>query len=109
MCIKCSGIHRKVGIHYSKVRSATLDYLPPEIMALQISLGNAYVNSIMEEKLNGSEKISPDADMATREKFIRSKYVERLYVNKKTLNTNEERATLWGDFLKRILEILDKF
>ena len=31
LCINCSGIHRSLGSHLSKVRSLTLDRIDPEI------------------------------------------------------------------------------
>jgi Arf-GAP with coiled-coil, ANK repeat and PH domain-containing protein len=51
ICIQCSGIHRQLGTHISKVRSATLDVWDTELKKLMLATGNALVNSIYEEGL----------------------------------------------------------
>lgn len=46
--IECSGVHRSLGVHYSKVRSLTLDDWEPEILKVMAELGNSVVNNIYE-------------------------------------------------------------
>lgn len=46
--LECSGVHRSLGVHYSKVRSLTLDDWEPEIIKVMVELGNAVVNKIYE-------------------------------------------------------------
>lgn len=61
MCIECSGIHRHLGAHLSRVRSLDLDDWPPELLAVMTAMGNALANSVWEGALNGYSKPGPEA------------------------------------------------
>jgi hypothetical protein len=51
VCIVCSGIHRSLGVHISKVRSIVLDDLDTELLDMMCALGNTRVNAIWEATL----------------------------------------------------------
>ncbi|TRY87740.1 hypothetical protein DNTS_010061 [Danionella cerebrum] len=48
ICIECSGVHRKLGTHLSRVRSLDLDDWPVELSMLMTAIGNAMANSVWE-------------------------------------------------------------
>ncbi|KAI0317913.1 hypothetical protein OF83DRAFT_1118931 [Amylostereum chailletii] len=73
LCIRCSGIHRGMGTHISKVKSIDLDTWTPEQMESITKWGNRRSNLYWEAHLKPGH-IPPDHKM---ESFIRSKYESR--------------------------------
>lgn len=82
VCIECSGIHRSLGTHISKMRSLTLDItsFTTDIVELLLLVGNRVANMIWEAKLDQSIKPTPQATREQRLKFITAKYADRAYV-----------------------------
>ncbi|KAM9321481.1 arf-GAP with GTPase, ANK repeat and PH domain-containing protein 2 [Gastrophryne carolinensis] len=80
ICIECSGIHRNLGTHLSRVRSLDLDDWPLELTLVLTSIGNEMANSIWEMSTQGRTKPSPDASREERESWIRAKYEQRLFL-----------------------------
>jgi Putative GTPase activating protein for Arf len=52
VCHNCSGVHRSLGTHISKIRSLTLDKWEPQLLQVQKYLGNTIGNSILESGLS---------------------------------------------------------
>uniref|UniRef100_A0A673M190 Arf-GAP with coiled-coil, ANK repeat and PH domain-containing protein n=1 Tax=Sinocyclocheilus rhinocerous TaxID=307959 RepID=A0A673M190_9TELE len=84
LCIECSGIHRSLGVHCSKVRSLTLDSWEPELLKLMCELGNSIINHIYEGSCEeqGLKKPGPNSSRQEKEAWIKAKYVEKKFLKK---------------------------
>ncbi|KAM9396989.1 arf-GAP with GTPase, ANK repeat and PH domain-containing protein 1 isoform 7-T7 [Salvelinus alpinus] len=80
ICIECSGIHRNLGTHLSRVRSLDLDEWPLELLKVMTSIGNELANDVWEGNAQGRLKPAPDATREERERWIRAKYEQRLFL-----------------------------
>nr|XP_014128524.1 arf-GAP with GTPase, ANK repeat and PH domain-containing protein 1 isoform X2 [Zonotrichia albicollis] len=80
ICIECSGIHRNLGTHLSRVRSLDLDDWPIELIKVMSAIGNELANSVWEENSQGHVKPSPDSTREEKELWIRAKYEQKLFL-----------------------------
>ncbi|XP_052806798.1 centaurin-gamma-1A-like isoform X3 [Mya arenaria] len=74
ICIECSGIHRNLGTHISRVRSLGLDEWPLDLIHVMTSVGNNLANTVWEFNCKGRVKPSTATPREEKEKWIRAKY-----------------------------------
>ncbi|XP_065442564.1 arf-GAP with GTPase, ANK repeat and PH domain-containing protein 3 isoform X2 [Chrysemys picta bellii] len=80
MCIECSGIHRNLGTHLSRVRSLDLDDWPGELIMVMTAIGNALANAVWEGAVEGYQKPGPENSREEKERWIRAKYEQKLFL-----------------------------
>ncbi|CAG9864076.1 unnamed protein product [Phyllotreta striolata] len=80
VCIECSGIHRNLGSHISRVRSMDLDEWPPGNLAVMLAIGNALANSVWECQLHNRCKPNAQSTREEKERWIRAKYEHKEFL-----------------------------
>ncbi|KAL6041758.1 phosphatidylinositol-3,4,5-trisphosphate binding [Balamuthia mandrillaris] len=83
LCIMCSGIHRSLGVHISKVRSVDLDAWESRTVEFMREMGNEKSNQIFEYFVPPqyeAKRPKPADSRAKKEEWIRLKYVEKAFL-----------------------------
>eukprot|EP01102_Stenamoeba_stenopodia_P014301 TRINITY_DN4732_c0_g1_i1.p1 TRINITY_DN4732_c0_g1~~TRINITY_DN4732_c0_g1_i1.p1 ORF type:complete len:687 (-),score=98.79 TRINITY_DN4732_c0_g1_i1:303-2363(-) len=95
MCYECSGVHRALGTHISKVRSLTLDKWEPQLLQIMKYLGNSIVNSIFEANIPPKyTKPVLNSERTLRERFIKAKYCRKKFVENRGIQDVVELSKL---------------
>jgi Arf-GAP/SH3 domain/ANK repeat/PH domain-containing protein len=92
VCIECSGIHREMGVHISKIQSLTLDHIGTSQLLVSRTMSNEGFNKIMEAR--SSRKLHPNSTMEERKEIIRAKYIDKAFIQPYCSSARELYAEL---------------
>ena len=81
VCINCSGCHREIGVHITKIRSVNLDVWPKEILNNFKLINNQIANKYWECKLKKFDFKKIQNDKYKLVEFIRNKYENKNWID----------------------------
>ncbi|KAL1924181.1 uncharacterized protein VTP21DRAFT_7216 [Calcarisporiella thermophila] len=84
LCIRCGGIHRKMGTHISKVKSISLDQWTPEQVEMMRKGGNRKMNSEYNPHPERHPLPLAEDDSSAMERYIRNKWEKKLFMEQET-------------------------
>lgn len=85
VCIQCSGVHRQLGVHVSKVRSCVLDVRAwePSVVAFFTRWGNERHNRVFEGAACDADGLAtkprPNDGLDAKAAYIKAKYVAKAF------------------------------
>lgn len=94
VCIRCSGIHRSLGVHISKVKSVNLDTWTPDQIKNVCQRGNGWAKEQYEATLPANFS-RPTSD-SSMDHFIRNKYEHKKYSAKSPIPLRSIEGILTG-------------
>lgn len=90
LCTRCAGIHREMGVDYSRIKSISLDKIDESTIMFLDSKGNAKVNDEYDAYVhNKPTSNSNDEYLRT---YIKSKYMYRSYFKKSVKNVPKNES-----------------
>ncbi|KAK4529832.1 hypothetical protein CCYA_CCYA02G0689 [Cyanidiococcus yangmingshanensis] len=90
LCIQCSGLHRKLGVHVSQVRSVNLDRWTAEQLNTMKRTGNRRAAAVWEAQLPPDFTRPVPGDTSRLQQFIWNKYVERRFYSERAETLDQE-------------------
>jgi len=81
VCIRCSGVHRQLGPHITRVRSVKLDGWTKENIEIMATVGNKIANDYYEHKMpTGYRKPGANSSPEECRRFVDEKYVKKAFI-----------------------------
>ena len=96
VCIECSGIHRNLGSHISKVRSLSLDSWSTLNIKTLENIGNSKANAFWERNMMPGTKPTAKSSREEKGNFIKSKYLLKSFC---TFDYNDPREEELGTLI----------
>ena len=91
ICYNCSGEHRNLGLHITRVISTKLDCWTTEEIAVAEAVGNQRANRFWEAKKpsTAAQQLSSSASQTERRNYIKEKYIKKTWIDTSLMSPYE--------------------
>jgi len=96
-CLRCSGIHRSMGTHISKVKSVSLDNWTWDQANQMKKMGNIKANKMWEATMPSTRKPTESSSISVITRFIIDKYDNKNWYDPSALDSKKKKKTKHHD------------
>lgn len=90
ICYNCSGEHRNLGLHVTRVISTKLDCWTTEEVAVAEAVGNLRANMYWEgKKPTSASQLANGSSQADRRNYIKEKYIRKSWIDASLMSPYE--------------------
>jgi len=99
ICLECSGIHRKLGMSVSKIRSLKLDNISDEVLEFFLANNTKQMNGMWEKNILSQSTSKPSFESSSE---VKEKWIIDKYINHKFMDRQESK-----NFVELMCEAMD--
>lgn len=107
VCLRCSGKHRELQVHITKVKSVNLDKWQPDLVEMYKHVNNMLLNCYWEARMPaGYQKPTQNSSPEEVMRFIKEKYLQKRWID---TDAKADPAFLYWNDKKKFEKLKERY